>query len=192
MINTKKRNMTRVSESKLREWKACSTGLHRWLYSHDQHNGNVAEFIQLCIDNKDESKSFELSDAEWLIVRCLSKKNMQRYAVYAAEQVLPIFEAKHPKDNRPRLAIKAAKNVIKRDTDKNRKAAAAAADEAARAADAAYDAYDAASAAADAAYWAARAARAARAAEAAGAARAAELEMRIKILNFGLEMLEAE
>jgi len=62
--------------------------------------------------------------ANWLICQIFTRKQKIMYAVFAAEQVLPIFEAKYPNDNRPRLAIAAAKKVIIRNTIKNRSAAA--------------------------------------------------------------------
>jgi len=127
--------------------------------------------------------------ANWLICQMFTRKQEIMYAVFAAEQVLPIFEAKYPNDNRLRLAIAAAKKVIIRNTIKNRSAAAscavaaAAARAAARvdvvaradvaftavaaAADAVASAAYAAAAVASAAYAAARAAAVAAAADAA-------------------------
>ena len=87
------------------------------------------------------------------------------YAVYAAEQVIDIYEKKCPNDKRPRKAIEAAKACIKNPSAKNKEAAARAAGAAARAAEAA-----------------ARAAGAA-----AGAAAAA---MQEKILRYGIRLLE--
>ena len=106
------------------------------------------------------------------------------YAIFAAEQVIDIYEKQYPKDDRPRKAIEAAKKVLKDDSLENRRAATEAA-------------------------WAAWAARAAEAAEAAGAARAAEgaaeaagaagwaagvaeAAMRLKILRYGMELLEGK
>jgi hypothetical protein len=90
------------------------------------------------------------------------------YAIYCAEAVLPIFENKFPNDNRPRLAIEAAKICLKNPSEENKnKARADAYAAAARAADAAYAAAAwAAWAASDAAWAAARAADAAYAAAA--------------------------
>jgi len=64
--------------------------------------------------------------ANWTVARLLNRKQKIQYAVFAAEQVLDLFEKKHPNDNRPRLAINAAKAVIKSNTKKNRAAAEAA------------------------------------------------------------------
>jgi hypothetical protein len=99
-------------------------------------------------------------------------------AIYAAEQVIKIYEDKYPNDSRPRDAIKAAKAYLKTPNKKTADATARAADAAYAAADAAYAAARAAYAtdaadAARAAYAAARAAYATDAADAARAARAA-------------------
>jgi len=78
------------------------------------------------------------------------------HAIYCAEAVLPIYENKYPNDNRPRLAIEAAKTVLKYPTEENKakaKAAAWAADDAAD--DAGFASHAAAYAAARAATWAA-------------------------------------
>ena len=104
------------------------------------------------VRNLIESKN--LKWANWFIVRTMTYKQYVSYAVYAAEQVIDIYEKKHPDNKKPRLAIEAAKKCIDNPSDENKKAAA---DAAAYAADAAADAaayadaYAAAAAAADAA-----------------------------------------
>jgi len=159
----------------------------------------------------------------WLLCKLFSRPQYIQYAVFAAEQVLPIFEAKYPSDKRPRKAIEAAKQVALNDTEENRKiaanAAAYAADAAAYAADAAaYAVYaantaanaanaanavantaaaNAANAAAYAAAYAANAANAVANTAAANAANAANAaayaaggkEMLLKIIKYGIEML---
>jgi hypothetical protein len=155
--------------------------------------------------------------ANWVIVRLMDYDQYVSYAVFAAEQVIDIYEKKYPEDKRPRLAIEAAKKCIglKCAAAWDARAAAwAAAWDAARAAawDAAWDA--ARSAAGDAARAAAVAARAAAWAAAWAAARAAAWDaawaaagdawdaaraaawaaaykqMQIKILNYGIKLLK--
>ena len=104
--------------------------------------------------------------ANWMLVRLLNKENKIRYAIYAAEQVIKIYEDKYPGDDRPRNAIQAAKRYLKNPSDENAAYAAADAADAADAAAYAARAVDAARAA-DAAAYAARAARAAYTADAA-------------------------
>ena len=73
-------------------------------------------------------KRDKLDWANWFVCRAFNRKHRIYYAIFAAEQVLEIFEKKYPKDNRPRLAIAAAKLVLRRDTSANRAAAWAAGD----------------------------------------------------------------
>jgi len=132
--------------------------------------------------------------ANWLIVRVMNRKQYLAYAIFAAEQVIDIFEKKYPDDKRPRKAIDAAKAVLANDTPDTRSAA-----------DAAYASYVASYAASYAAAAAAYAAYAAYAADAAYAAYAAEdaaadaayataaderRTMKIKILEYGIKLLE--
>ena len=65
--------------------------------------------------------------AIWLYTKLMNLKQLRMIAVFAAEQVLPIFEKQYPNDLRPRKAIEAAKVVIENDSKENRIAARAAA-----------------------------------------------------------------
>jgi hypothetical protein len=160
----------RITLKWLEKHGACTDGKDAFA---GQKERDGVKILKTLIANK------QLEWASWLVCRVFTHKQRIQYAVFAAEQVLHIFEAKHPDDKRPRLAIEAAKKVIERDTAKNRADAAAAYAAAAAAADAAatYDAADAAAtydAAAAATYDAAR------------------TEMQIKILTYGLSLLEGE
>ena len=119
-----------------KEQRACVEG-YEWVLKRNYDDGvrTIKELIK--ID--------KLDWANWTIARALNRKDKIRYSVYAAEQVLEIFENKYPDDKRPREAIEAAKMVLKNDTVENRSAAYAAyaAYAAANAADAAADAADA-------------------------------------------------
>ena len=98
--------------------------------------------------------------ANWLVVRLMNHEQQIQYAIYAAEQVIDIYEKQYPGEDRPRKAIEAAKEYLKAKT----------AVDAARAARAAWAAWDAA--------------------RAAGAAWAAGDEMKIKIIKYGLNLLK--
>ena len=105
--------------------------------------------------------------ADWLLWGLrqgdiLDKTTGIRIAVACAEHVLPVFERAYPQDTRPRVAILAAKAWLKKPTKANRRAAA-----------------HAAHAAADATH-----------ATAYAAAYAAVLK--IKILRYGVKLLEAQ
>jgi hypothetical protein len=102
--------------------------------------------------------------ANWLIVRVMTRPQYLAYAIYAAEEVLDIYEKKFPNDHRPRQAIKAAREVLKHDNKKNR---AAAEDAAWVASGVAWTAW-----------------------VASGVAWAAWEKLQIKILNYGIKLLE--
>lgn len=104
----------------------------RWLKKHDAWSSlkkmKQAEQIGDPIKVIKELMKFDrFSDANWLITRLLKRQNCQRYAIYAAKLVLPIFEETYPDDNRPREAIKAAERYLKNPTKKNKAEALSAA-----------------------------------------------------------------
>ena len=138
-----------ITKEWLKEKRACADG-YAWFLNCGKSKD--IDVLNALISGK------YLQWANWLIVRVMNRKQKLRYAIFAAEQVIDIYEKKNPNNKAPRNAIKAAKRVLEHDTKENRAAAAAAAD----AADAAYAAaYAAADAAAYAAYAAAYAAYAA-------------------------------
>ena len=188
----------KITEEWLSKCAACSSGV-LW-FSGFGKSDSIGVMEGLLSESK-------LDWANWLIVRLLNRKDKIRYAIFAAEQVISIFEKKCPEDKRPRLAIEAAKAVIENDTKETRAAACAAyaaANTAALAAgDAAYAAANTAACAANtaayvayaaaaamAAAWASWAAAAYAAAWAAGAA--AGDEMKEKIVRYGLELHKKE
>ena len=99
--------------------------------------------------------------ANWFITRRLNRINKVKYAVFAAESILFLFEKECLKDNRVRRAIEEAKAVVTSNTKKNR----------------------------DVAYTAARSANAANAAACAANA-ANHKEIKTNILNYGLALLK--
>jgi hypothetical protein len=122
--------------------------------------------------------------ANWTIVRIMDRPQCLAYAVFAAQQVIGLFEREYPTDKRPRQAIDAALEVLAEDTPERR---AAARDAGAAAGAAARDAGAAAWAAARDAGAAAGAA-----ARDAGAAAwdAAGSEILKRILSHGLGLLK--
>ena len=195
--------MKRLNMKKLKELSPCIEGY---------------EFV-LKLKTTDLKTIFEAlfdHDAEWanwLIARLLSRKDKIRYAIFAAEQVLDIFEKEFPEDKRPREAIEAARTVLKNNNKKNRVSAARSAESAARSAarsaySAAYSAaesvaysvaysaeaaaYSVAYSAEAAAYSAAASAESAAEAAAESAVSAARTAMKIKIVKYGLSLLRVE
>jgi len=191
-----------ITKAFLQEKRACQQGID--VFESSKLEGlDIKDVVKFAINSKDIQK---IQWANWLIVRTMTKKQYVSYAIFAAEQVIDIYEKKHPGDERPREAIHAAKKVLENDTKKNRAAAYAAAyadvaadaDAAAAyaAAAAAYAADAAADAAAAAAYAAAAAAAAAADAAAYAAAyadvAAARLKILTKILDYGVSLLEEQ
>ena len=144
---------------------ACSEG-KEWFQNQQETDGVLV--IKKLIGEK------QYNWANWTIVRLMTHKQKVQYAVYAAEQVIEIFEKKYQNDKRPREAIEAAKAYLKDPSDKNKNAAANAANAAYAAAYSAYSADSADAAAYDAAYTAAK-----------------RKELKIKIINNGMMILKS-
>ena len=161
----------KISDSWLSENFACSEGCD-WFHAQTETDG-VKVVKKLLVEDKWEW-------ANWTFVRLMTHKQKVQYAVFAAEQVIKIFEDKYPDDDRPRKAIEAAKKWIKNPTGKDRgtagvawatSRAAWAAEAAARAAWATARATSRAAGAVEAAAWAAWATKK-------------------KIIEFGISLLE--
>ena len=71
-------------------------------------------------------KKEKYADTNWLIVRLMTYRERVAYAVFAAEQVIGYYEKKYPDCDAPRNAINAARKCIKAPSKKNKAAAAAA------------------------------------------------------------------
>ena len=132
---------------------ACDDGIAWW---RKEQNHETFTILNRLIE------THNLNWANWLIVRVMERKQKNKYAVFAAQQVLDIYEKKYPDDLRPRKAIDAALKCIGNDTEENRNAAGAAC------------------------------AAAYAAAGASGAADYAADALKIKVLNYGIELLKAE
>jgi hypothetical protein len=141
----------------LSEQCACQEGINWFENSGKTESSEVIELLL-----KDE----KLGWANWLVVRLLSQKDIIRYAIFAVEQVVGLFENKFPDEKRPRQAIEAAKAAY----EGNDKASMSGTLDAALAA---WSAVDALSAGSAGSAWAARAAGAA---------------MQEKIVRYGLDI----
>jgi len=189
----------------LRNHNACESAIKIYTTRQEQDPFKIIELLQNgCDELVDIDKAEQLEWANWLIAHLLNIDDKIRYAIFAAEQVLSLFEEAYPGDDRPRKAIAAAKEYLE---DKTARAAARAARAAARADRAADKAADrAAWAAARAASAAARAASAAdsaasaadraasavrAAANAAWAVSADRAGMLSKIIDYGVSLLRA-
>ena len=153
--------MKKLTEKWLKDNNACKEAVAQW--GNEGCEPDLIKVLNRCV----KLKKYDWGN--WLIVRHMTYKQYVSYAVYAAEQVIDIFETKYPDDKRPRQAIETAKACIKNPSVKNKRAAWAA------------------WAAAGAAAWAA-----ARAAAGAAAGAAAWAAMKEKILKYGIKLLQKE
>jgi hypothetical protein len=151
----------------------CENGFHGSRRIIDAMQYVDMEVLALCeVQGETDSDNNKECWQEMKILKAWKweKKDSVELAIFAAEQVIDIYEKEYPKDKRPREALEAAKNWLKNPSDEAARAARAAGAAGAAAEAAAGAAARAAWAAGAAAEAAARAARAARAAGAAGAA----------------------
>ena len=162
----------KITKRLLKKLGACQKSVDWFAERFDLEKGVDAKILA-----KEAMNGGRFSDCNWLATMLMTHEQRTKYAIYAAEKVIKIFEDKYPNDKQPRQAIQAAKNYLKNPS----KDAAYAANAAANAAYAAADAADAANAAANAAY---------AAADAANAAYAARKKMQKQCINYALELLE--
>ena len=170
--------MKKLTAKWLKDNNACQAAVEQW--EKEGGEQDLIKVLNRCIALK------KYDWGNWLIVRKMTYKQYVSYAVYAAEQVIDIYEKKHPGDKRPREAIEAAKACIKNPSTKNKATARAAVGAAGAAA---WAAEAAARAAAGAAAWAAGAAARAAGAAAWAAGAAARATMQEKILKYGIKLL---
>jgi len=158
----------KITLEQIKKLRPCKEGL-AWY----EENVNSEDLITILV----EIDNYRPDWARWLFTNLMDKDQYVEVAIYSAKLVLNVFEEKYPNDERPRKAIEAAEKYLENKNDDTHDAV-----DAARAA-----AVDAARAAAvDAAYAAAYAAYAAYIAVDADDAD----EVRIKIINKAVEILE--
>ena len=93
-----------VTNEWLKENRACEDGFE-WALKRN--------YTDALLTVKALIKCEKVDWANWVIVRLMTRQQKSKYAVYAAELVIHIYEEKYPNDPRPRKAIEAAKNLIK-------------------------------------------------------------------------------
>ena len=133
--------------AKIGEWakvdgpiKCCHKGFHASKRAVDAMRFVDCEIIALVeVRGESDHEKDKSAHAEMRILKAYkwTKRDSVELAIFAAEQVIEIYEKKYPKDDRPRKAIEAAKNWLKNPTAAADAAYAAAADAFAAAADAA-------------------------------------------------------
>ena len=146
----------RINKEIIEKLNPCRDRFNNYLQNYADFDGMLEDFILL--DN------ITYGDKVWVFTRLATKKQNVKWALLCASKVLSIFEQQYPQDKRPRLALEAVENYLKKPnhaTNYTANTAYHAADAAANAATAAANAARAARAAAYAAYTAANAAYAA-------------------------------
>ena len=98
----------------LKKEDACKEGI-KWFKK--QKEREVIKVVKALMNDK------HLDWANWLLPRTMTYKQYVSYAIFAAEQCLSRWEKKYPKDRRPRKAIEAAKKCLKNPSKKNKDAA---------------------------------------------------------------------
>ena len=96
-----------------------------------QKETNLVKLVNFIIEKKDSTL---LSWANWVLPRKMKYKQHLAYAIYAAEQIIKIYEKEYPNDKRPRKVIKEAKTCLENPSRRNRKTVAVVGCAAARAA----------------------------------------------------------
>lgn len=107
----------KITAKQLKALDPCKEG-YQWFIKHKSRD---LKEVLLSVN------AINPSWARWLYTNLMSVKQRRILAIYAAEQVLPIFEKSYPDDNRPRKAIKAVKAVLVLDNADTRRAASNAA-----------------------------------------------------------------
>jgi hypothetical protein len=110
--------------------KLCNNGLHASVHPLDAASYAAEGQTTLCLVEltevvKDERKV--CGRTRKILKAFDATKLLQEFAIWCAEETLHIFEDRFPNDDRPRLAIEAAKIVTENPTEKNKSAADAAA-----------------------------------------------------------------
>ena len=96
----------KINNQLLVEMDACDEGL-KWFTK--QYKDQEIELSILAVDLIASDNENWLN---WFITRKCTLENKRKYAIYAAELVLHIYENKYPNDDRPRKAIEVAKNYL--------------------------------------------------------------------------------
>lgn len=92
----------KITTEWLEEERACKEGIE---FFQSQSKTDPIKLIK-------KYKNTHWDWCNWLIVRLMTYKQCVSYSIFAAEQVLHLYEKQYPSDNRPRKAIEAAKKCI--------------------------------------------------------------------------------
>jgi len=107
-----------ITKEEIKKLSPCSDG-YQWFIDHGS-----PDLTKTLLDINKVNPGW----ARWLYAKLMNGKQRKQFTIYAAKEVLHIFEAEYPNDDRPRLAIEAAKRALESNTPANREAARDAAD----------------------------------------------------------------
>ena len=113
--------MKEITSRYLRDIGACQDACEQF---KKELNGGHGLSVSKVFTRLEQIK--RLDWANWLIVRLMTREQQIRYAIYAAEQVISLYEEKYPEDKRPRQAIEAARLCLDNPSEENKAAADAA------------------------------------------------------------------
>jgi hypothetical protein len=101
--------MKKVTIKDIMSWGPCSR------YPRERIKKLMGRKKYITLDDIWKAKLDYKDDYFWLALRkeFISKHNLHKIAIYAAELVLPIFEEKYPDDKRPWQAIEAKKKWLR-------------------------------------------------------------------------------
>ena len=100
----------------LKEKGACKSGID-WCKENGLIDLTDKEFLTKLVGAEQFDYSY------WLLKKLFNKRQSVQMAIFAAEQVIDIYEKKYPDNKKPREAIEAARKVLENDTKENRDAA---------------------------------------------------------------------
>jgi len=96
----------KITVKKLKELNACDSGIE---YFKSKHSKGV-ELTDLICEDIETNDWTILKHANWLIAHCMTYKQCVDYALYASELALPEYEEKYPNDSSVHDCIQAIKD----------------------------------------------------------------------------------
>ena len=84
-----------ITKEQIKTLNPCSNAWQWYLKSKQDTN-----LLKLLLNANEQNYTW----ASWLFTKLMTKKQNQEIAIFAAEQVIHIYENKYPNDDRPRKA----------------------------------------------------------------------------------------
>jgi hypothetical protein len=97
-----KKEVKMITLETIKALKPCKDRLDNYVKHYSEKSFTHGQFMGL--------KNITPEDKIWAALRLMPQAKLRFAAADIAESVLDIYEAKYPNDNRPRLAIEAARN----------------------------------------------------------------------------------